>query len=150
MHNYSLERFVEAQKTCYMQAYNEVNRGKKRTHWMWYIFPQIKGLGMSETSKYYAIQDEEEAKAYLRHSLLGARLFIFCHALMSLKTNNPEKVFGPIDSRKLQSCMTLFYTVCQQETARLRFKEVLDKFFNGELCQKTIEILEKEAHVCQG
>lgn len=147
--NHKLNRFIIAQESDYPKALRELKKGKKQTHWMWYIFPQIKGLGYSEISNFYAIQDSQEAKLYLKTYPLDYRLINLCQVLVGKKTNNAEKIFGPIDSMKLQASMTLFYTVSEDEVMKVWFKEVLDKFFNGELCQKTIEILEKEAQVCQ-
>ena len=132
-----LDRFVEAQNRTYDKALKEIEAGKKKTHWMWFIFPQIKGLGYSEIAKYYEIQSRKEAEAYLKHSYLGSHLLMCCHKLMLLPTDNPQKVFGDIDAKKLQSCMTLFYN-----TSGLKiFKDVLDKFYYGSLDMATIEIL---------
>ena len=148
--NHKLNRFIIAQESDYPKALKELKNGKKQTHWMWYIFPQIKGSGYSEISNFYAIADSHEAKLYLKTKPLNQRLLELCDVLLRKKTKKAEKIFGPIDSQKLQSSMTLFYTVCDDEITRLWFKAVLDKFFDGEFCQKTIEILEKEAQVCQG
>lgn len=133
-----LERFVEAQNRLYDKALKEITAGKKKTHWMWFIFPQIKGLGSSEISKYYAIQSIKEAEAYIKHSYLGSHLLICCHELMKQPTDNAVEIFGEIDAKKLQSCMTLFY--CTSKIPL--FKAVLQKFYNGEPCRSTIEILD--------
>ena len=106
-----IERFVEAQKEVYNRALEEIKSGKKRTHWMWFIFPQIKGLGLSMTSIFYSIKEAEEAKEYLGHPLLGHRLREISQALLELKTDNPAEVFGSPDDMKLRSSMTLFDTV---------------------------------------
>src|SRR5579885_2152596 len=104
----NLSRFLEAQKKDFEIALHEIKKGKKTQHWMWYIFPQIKGLGFSEMSKYYAIRDKAEAQEYLNHEILGARLIEISTALLNLNTNDPVSVFGSIDSVKLKSSMTLF------------------------------------------
>ena len=124
----SLSRVEEAQEQYYTQALAELKTGCKRTHWMWFIFPQIKGLGYSEKSKYYAIQSMEEAKEYLSHPMLGRRLRELCHILLGLEENNPTTVFGKPDDQKLQSCMTLFALANEEDSL---FTKVLDKFFDG-------------------
>ena len=136
---YDLERFVTAQEHDYEIALREVQEGFKRSHWMWYIFPQIRGLGHSETAQFYAIQNAEEAKAYLAHPVLGKRLQEISIALLGLSTSDPQAVFGYTDSMKLRSCMTLFYQVSRYFV----FDRVLKKFFGGELDQNTLSILEQ-------
>lgn len=133
----NLERFVKAQNRTFNQALTEIKAGKKKTHWMWFVFPQIKGLGYSDISKYYAIQSIKEAEAYIKHSYLGSHLLICCHELMKLPTDNAQEIFGDIDAKKLQSCMTLFYCT----SGLMIFKEVLDKFYDEALDKDTIEIL---------
>lgn len=137
---FDLERFVTAQERHYEIALREVREGCKRGHWMWYIFPQIKGLGHSEKAQFYAIQSAEEAKAYLAHPILGMRLQEISIALLGLPTSDPQAVFGYTDSLKLRSSMTLFYQVSHYFV----FERVLKKFFGGELDQKTMAILEEE------
>mgnify|MGYP002734901318 FL=1 len=136
---FDLERFVTAQERDYEIALQEVQAGCKRSHWMWYIFPQIKGLGRSETAQYYAIQSAEEATAYLAHPILGKRLQEISIALLGLPTSNAQTVFGYTDSLKLRSSMTLFYQVSHYFV----FERVLKKFFGGELDKNTISILEE-------
>lgn len=136
---FDLERFVTAQARDYEIALQEVQAGCKRSHWMWYIFPQIQGLGRSETAQYYAIQSAEEAKAYLAHPILGKRLQEISIALLGLPTSNAQTVFGYTDSLKLRSSMTLFYQVSHYFV----FERVLKKFFGGELDKNTISILEE-------
>lgn len=136
---FDLERFVTAQARDYEIALREVRAGCKRSHWMWYIFPQIQGLGRSETAQYYAIQSAEEAKAYLAHPILGMRLQEISIALLGLATSDPQAVFGYTDSLKLRSSMTLFYQVSHYFV----FERVLKKFFGGELDKNTISILEE-------
>lgn len=136
---FDLERFVTAQARDYEIALQEVQAGCKRSHWMWYIFPQIQGLGRSETAQHYAIQSAEEAKAYLAHPILGMRLQEISIALLGLATSDPQAVFGYTDSLKLRSSMTLFYQVSHYFV----FERVLKKFFGGELDKNTISILEE-------
>lgn len=132
----NLDRFIKAHKEDYEQALKEIKNGRKLTHWMWYIFPQITGLGMSETAKYYEIKSLEEAKAYLNNELLKSHLIEISNALLELYTNNPIEVFGDVDSLKLKSSMTLFSYVSDNEI----FNKVIDKYFNGNKDLKTIEI----------
>ena len=115
--------------------------GRKESHWMWYIFPQIKGLGSSPTSIEYSLSGIDEAKAYFIHPILGKRLIELCFILINLKTNDAYEIFGDIDEMKLKSSMTLFYVATNKE---MIFKDVLNKFFNGELDQRTIEIIEQQ------
>ena len=132
----ALERFIEAQAETYEDALKEIKAGHKVTHWMWWIFPQYKGLGVSEISKYYSIQSKAEAKAYLAHPILGRRLLECMNALLGLRTNNAVEVFGEIDAKKLKSCMTLFcYSGCTLCTM------VLNKFFDGDVDAETIRLL---------
>ena len=141
MSAYNLNRFIEAQEGSYASALSQIKGGKKRTHWMWYIFPQIRGLGSSSTSKYYAIKDWEEAAAYLQHPVLGTRLKEICNALLSLDTSDPYKVFGSPDDVKLQSSMTLFSEV---EGSSPVFNKVLEKFFGGDKDGQTLSLMNSE------
>ena len=133
----NLERFVEAQKHSYSTALSEIKSGRKRSHWMWYIFPQIKGLGYSSTAQYYAIQSREEAEAYLEHPVLGKRLVEISEELLRLKSSNAREVFGYPDDMKLKSSMTLFFLVSKETI----FRQVIDKFFEGEMDERTKELL---------
>ncbi|CCY46332.1 putative uncharacterized protein [Firmicutes bacterium CAG:822] len=134
-----LDRFIKAQENNYLVALNEIKNGRKQSHWMWYIFPQIKGLGMSETSRYYGIDDEEEAKAYLDNEILGFRLREITSELLKLNIDNPVDIFGTIDAIKLKSSMTLFDYVSDDKI----FSQVLNKYYNGEIDEKTILLCEK-------
>lgn len=134
-----LDRFIKAQENTYLVALNEIKNGRKQSHWMWYIFPQIKGLGMSETSRYYGIDDEEEAKAYLDNEILGSRLREITSELLKLNIDNPVDIFGTIDAIKLKSSMTLFDYVSDDKI----FSQVLNKYYNGEIDEKTILLCEK-------
>lgn len=134
----NLTRFLEAQKQVYEVALQEIKHGKKTGHWMWYIFPQIAGLGYSETTRFFAIRDKAEATQYLNHPVLGTRLFEISSELLNLNISDPIVVFGDIDSLKLKSSMTLFSLV---EETNLVFQKVLDKFFNGMKDVNTIRIV---------
>jgi uncharacterized protein (DUF1810 family) len=136
-----LDRFKEAQKQDFDIALKEVMAGHKRSHWMWYIFPQLAGLGMTETSRYYAIKNMKEATDYLMDNELGTRLTEICKALLELETNDPNKIFGTPDDLKLFSSMTLFDAV--PATFPI-FGRVLDKFYAGERDTRTLELLKQE------
>lgn len=136
-----LQRFKDAQRNDYEQALQEVKSGRKRTHWMWYIFPQIRGLGMTPISDYYSIRSLREAKDYLKDLVLGARLVEISKALLELNTSDPHAVFGSPDDLKLRSCMTLFERADPQNPV---FGDVLDKYYRGERDQRTLEILDEE------
>jgi len=133
-----LERFKKAQERDYEAALNEIKNGRKQGHWMWYIFPQIAGLGSSETSQHFAIKDIKEANDYLMDDELSIRLVNICKALLTLETNNANEVFGSPDDLKLKSSMTLFDAVPATFPV---FGQVLDKFYNGQRDQKTLQIL---------
>lgn len=132
-----LQRFVEAQEDTYHIALQEGEMGRKQTHWMWFVFPQIQGLGSSWYSQYYAIKDMDEAIQYLEHPILGDRLIDITEAILNLPTNDAEKVLGCIDALKLQSSMTLF-ALTEKDPV---FNMVLDRYFDGELCSNTLRIL---------
>jgi uncharacterized protein (DUF1810 family) len=136
-----LERFVTAQQNYYVTALREIQNGQKRSHWMWFIFPQIVGLGYSETAQYYAIHDLEEAKDFLNDDTLGKNLIEISEALLHVKSDDATEVMGWPDDMKLKSSMTLF-ALAKPECEV--FQKVLDKFFDGEQDQRTIEILRKE------
>ncbi len=132
-----LHRFLAAQESDYPTALAEIRRGRKQSHWMWYIFPQIQGLGFSETAKFYAIKDAREAEAFLRHPVLGPRLVAICQALLQLETNDAHRVFGSPDDLKLKSSMTLFGAVGTDPV----FRQVLTKFYQGTPDEKTLRLL---------
>ncbi len=133
-----LSRFIEAQKFAYPTALNEIKSGKKRSHWMWFIFPQIAGLGRSVMSEKYAIKNIEEALEYLENEILGARLREITGILLLLKTNDAREVFGSPDNLKLRSCMTLF---AQLDETNGIFQKVLDKYFFGTQDKRTISLI---------
>lgn len=132
--NFNLERFVEAQKYYYDMALSEIKNGKKQNHWIWYIFPQIKGLGHSYNSEFFGISNKEEAKAYLEHPVLGARLREITQALLDCGQPSADDIFGFPDVLKVRSCMTLFDLVSPNDI----FKEVLYKYYEDQKCDKTL------------
>ena len=133
-----LDRFLDAQRGDYAAALAEVRRGRKTSHWMWYIFPQIAGLGQSSTARYYSIRDLEEAREYYAHPVLGQRLREISGALLELRGSDPVAVFGGIDSMKLKSSMTLFAVAAPDDPL---FQQVLDKYYGGEQDILTLRIL---------
>ena len=137
---YDLTRFIDAQQDSYEMALEEIKRGYKQSHWMWYIFPQIKGLGMSDIAMYYEIKDIDEAKAYLANDILKSHLIEISNALLALESNDVLEILGYPDNLKLKSSMTLFHSV---DPTNEVFKNVLDKFYDGELDQTTISILKR-------
>lgn len=137
---YNLERFVTAQENDYETALSEITNGRKRSHWMWYIFPQIQGLGFSETSRYYGLKDILEAEEFMNHEVLGSRLLRITNQLLQLEETDANKIFGSPDDLKLKSSMTLFASLDEADTV---FQEVLDKFFKGIKDEKTLRIINK-------
>jgi len=137
----SLQRFIDAQQSDYETALSEIKRGRKQSHWMWYIFPQIQGLGFSFTSKLYAIKNLHEAQAYLNHPLLGKRLKEITDALINLPSTNAHEIFGSPDDVKLKSSMTLFASLPDADPV---FESALKKFFKGEKDAKTLSIIKDE------
>lgn len=135
-----LNKFMEAQERDYQIALAEIKNGRKQSHWKWYIFPQIKGLGLSQTSKYYAINDIEQAKNYLNHPIIGSRLIEISNELLKLNTDNALSIFGSPDDLKLKSSMTLFSLV---EKTNPVFQLVLDKYFKGEKDGQTMQIIKE-------
>lgn len=136
----SIDRFLKAQEGDYGVALREIRAGRKQTHWIWYIFPQLKGLGRSSTSEYYGIRDLDEAREYLAEPVLRMRLLEISEALLTLPSNDAEDVMGFPDNLKLHSSMTLFALA---EPSSMVFQRVLDKFFAGEMDEKTVELCGK-------
>lgn len=136
---HNLQRFIDAQSGSYQTALEEIRAGKKRSHWMWYIFPQIAGLGHSDYAIRYAIRDRSEAEAYLQHPILGARLVAISNALLQLPTNDAFAVFGSPDHMKLHSSMTLFASLHGDH--QQVFEAVLDKYFAGKMDARTTALL---------
>ena len=138
MDPYDLNRFISAQQGIYDRALAELKDGLKRTHWMWFIFPQIDGLGHSPTSRIYSIKSLEEARQYLAHPVLGARLLECAEAVLAVKGRSALDIFGNPDVMKLQSSMTLFGLVAGPQSV---FERVLEKFYGGKQDNRTIEIV---------
>lgn len=136
----NLDRFLKAQASSYDAALREICAGQKRSHWIWYIFPQIQGLGFSSTAQYYAIADLDEAKAYLQEPTLRARLIEISEALLALESSDPTRVMGYPDDLKLRSSMTLF---AEAEPECQVFQKVLDKYYGGRKDLRTLEILKR-------
>lgn len=135
---YNLDRFVRAQRRCYEQALSEIRNGRKRSHWMWYIFPQLAGLGRSPASREYSIKTREEAEAYLQHPVLGPRLAECAEAVLAVEGRSAHDIFGSPDDRKLRSCATLFAIVSPPDSV---FHRLLDRYFRGEPDGRTRQML---------
>lgn len=138
MPNYNLNRFIEAQKDSFNYALSEIKSGQKKSHWMWYIFPQLKELGRSSTALYYGITNLDEAREYMEEPYLRENLITITKALLTLKESDPSLIMGYPDDLKLCSCMTLFEIVSPDVS---EFGLVLDKFYNGMRDRRTIDIL---------
>jgi uncharacterized protein (DUF1810 family) len=134
----NLARFLDAQETSYRQALAEIAAGRKRGHWMWFIFPQIRGLGSSSTSKLFAIEDLEEARAFLDHPVLGHRLRESAAAVIAVEDRSAHEIFGSPDDLKLRSCATLFAEASSPGSV---FHQVLDKFYGGVPDPETVRLL---------
>ncbi|ABQ06579.1 DUF1810 domain-containing protein [Flavobacterium johnsoniae] len=135
---YDLHRFIEAQSKTYDDALREIQNGKKQTHWMWFIFPQIKGLGFTDYNIFYGIENLHEAQRYYDHPVLGKRLVEITNALLEIENKSALEIMGKPDERKLRSCMTLFSLL---PNASACFLHVLKKYYDGERDERTIEIL---------
>ncbi len=140
MRCFDLSRYIDAHQRSFSQALTEIKNGHKESHWMWYIFPQIDGLGHSATSKYYSIKNLEEAREFIAHPYLGVNLREICRALLLLETSNATMIFGNPDDKKLKSCMTLFSYATDDNQI---FLDVLRRFFEGKKDNRTIQLLEK-------
>ena len=137
---FDLERFVTAQEKQYPAALAEIKNGRKESHWMWFVFPQIDGLGLSSLSKKYAIKSRREAVAYLQHSVLGPRLIEITEVLLGVEGRSVQEIMGSPDYLKLKSCMTLFALVSHEDSL---FQRVLDKYFDGEPDERTVDLLDE-------
>lgn len=135
---YNIERFIKIQKEDYAMALKEIKNGRKRTHWMWYIFPQLKGLGTSAMAQYYGLENLEEAKEYYNNDYLRKNLLEITKALLSLDNTNIESILGYPDNLKLLSCMTLFEIVDKNENV---FSQILDKYYKGKRDTNTIHLI---------
>lgn len=138
---FELSRFLSAQETVYGGALGEIKSGSKRSHWMWFVFPQIMGLGASATSRHYAIRGAGEARAYLAHPVLGTRLRECAAALLEVEGRSVAQIFGYPDDLKLKSSMTLFEAVAQECSL---FSRVLEKYYNGQRDGTTLRLLERQ------
>jgi uncharacterized protein (DUF1810 family) len=137
---YNLQRFVDAQNHVFDDVCSELRAGLKTGHWMWFVFPQIEGLGKSETARHFAISSLAEAGAYLAHPILGPRLRECASLVAAIKNSSAEEIFGEIDSVKLRSSMTLFSRATPDNKI---FLDVLKKFFNGLCDELTLQLLQK-------
>ena len=135
---YDLNRFLQAQESVFQQALTEVQSGRKRSHWMWFIFPQFDGLGFSATSRRYSIKSVAEAEAYLRHPVLGPRLSAVAQAALGIEGRSALEIFGSPDDMKLRSCATLFAFVSSEASV---FHQLLSKYFHGERDRETLRLL---------
>lgn len=135
---FHLNRFKEAQREAYPRALAEIRAGYKRSHWMWYIFPQLQGLGRSQMATYYGISGRDEAIAYMADPVLSERLLTVTQAMLDLETNIPTLVLGSTDAMKLCSCMTLFEAACPEIDV---FSQVLEKFYDGHRDRYTLSLL---------
>ena len=139
---YNIERFIEAQDKVYKKVVKELKSGKKRTHWMWYIFPQFKALGSSEISIYFGIKSVLEAKCYINNEILRNRYLECCNILLSLDNDDIEDILGEIDAMKLKSSLTLFKFVDKDN--EVLYQELLNKYYNGDECQLTHQLIKRE------
>ena len=137
---FNLVRFVQAQEGCYAQALSEIAGGRKRSHWMWFIFPQFEGLGVSETSRRYSVKSVAEARAYLSHPVLGPRLVECAEAALRIEGASALEVFGSPDDMKLRSCATLFGVVSPDDSV---FHRLIDKYFDGARDGGTLRLIAK-------
>lgn len=138
MKEYDLSRFTLAHKKDYLIALSEIRQGHKQSHWIWYIFPQVRGLGRSSTSEYYGIRDLDEAKAFLQDEYLASHLLEISNTLLNLQTDDARSVMGRPDDMKLKSSMTLFHLANPDEPV---FSQVLEKYFKGKPDYRTIKML---------
>src|SRR5262245_66336781 len=136
---HDLGRFVQAQEGAYERALAEIRSGRKRSHWMWYIFPQFEGLGSSPTSQRYAIKSVAEAREYLRHPVLGPRLLACCEAALGIEGRTAHEIFGSPDDMKLRSCATLFARVSPSGSV---FERLLDKYYQGARDDRTLRLMD--------
>ncbi|WP_294958284.1 DUF1810 domain-containing protein [uncultured Flavobacterium sp.] len=137
-----IERYLSAQENVYEQALDEIKKGKKQSHWMWFIFPQLRGLGFTEYNIYYGIENLKEASEYLNHPILGKRLMEITQAMLQIKNKTALEILGRADERKLKSCMTLFSLLPQ---APEYFVKVLEKYYDGEKDEKTLQVIKDSA-----
>ena len=132
----TLDRFTEAQEKCWPRALAEIRAGRKDSHWMWFIFPQLRGLGHSPNAEIYGLADLDEARRFLAHPTLGPRLLDIAAALLAHRGRRPESILGPVDAMKLRSCATLF-----EAAGAGIFTDILDTFHDGTRCEVTLRML---------
>jgi uncharacterized protein (DUF1810 family) len=132
---YNLKRFLDAQDPVFAEVLLELERGRKRTHWMWFVFPQHADLGVSPTAKHFGLHTLEEARAYLHHPVLGARLRQCCETLLQVEGRSAHEIFGSPDDLKLRSCLTLFELAAPEEPV---FGQCLAKYYGGERDERTL------------
>ncbi|WP_433836295.1 DUF1810 domain-containing protein [Flavobacterium anhuiense] len=137
---YDLDRFLEAQRETYGNALREIRAGSKQTHWMWFIFPQLRGLGFTDYNIFYGIENLQEATQYFNHPILGRRLEEITGAILQIENKTALEILGRADEKKLKSCMTLFSLL--PDTSEC-FRQLLDKYYHGELDENTLEILKE-------
>ena len=137
--NHNLNRFISAQERDYLIALSEIKNGSKQSHWIWYIFPQMYGLGSSYFAQLYEIRDREEAEAYLNHEVLGKRLREITMALLEHDVCSAEEIFGDLDAMKVRSCMTLFDIISPNDI----FSDVIKRFYQNSRCEKTLRLVSK-------
>lgn len=138
----NLQRFLDAQEQVFNNVLNELKRGRKSGHWIWFIFPQLKGLGRSSMSEFYGISSLDEARAYLHHPVLGTRLIQCAELVMAVQGSDAEDIFGEVDAMKFRSCMTLFAQAAPENRV---FTSALEKYFGGEPDGVTLSSLQKQA-----
>ena len=135
----SLNRFLEAQKIMYETALEEIKKGEKESHWIWYIFPQRRCLGRSSRAHYYGIADRAEAEQYFNHQILGSRIREITEALLAHRNKTASEIFGEIDAIKVRSCMTMFDYLSPCDI----FSEILDSFYESERCELTLKVMQQ-------
>jgi len=138
MDTYALHRFVEIQEMNYSDALAELRAGRKRSHWIWFVFPQLAGLGHSAMSERYAIRSEDEARAYLAHPILGPRLVECAEAVLAIENRSAREIMGSPDDLKLRSCVTLFAHISPERSV---FHRILDKYYSSEPDRMTLQLL---------
>lgn len=139
----NLQHFVDAQRDTYADALEELRGGRKQSHWMWFVLPQLRGLGRSPMAERYGLADAEEARAYLAHPVLGRRLLECVRAMMSHRTATAEEILGAVDAMKFRSCLTLFMRVAPQVP---EFAQALQQFFDGAPDPRTLQLLPGRTH----
>lgn len=137
--HFELSRFVEAQEDTHQAALTEIRQGRKRSHWMWFIYPQLRGLGQSAMAQRYGIGGADEAQAYLSHPILGPRLIAMCEAALSVEGRSATEIFGTPDDLKLRSSATLFAQVSEPGSV---FHQILEKYYDGQPDQRTLQLLD--------